>query len=592
MTTLWRWLKRLIFGVLFLLVAIAAGLYFISAPPETSDELLFVGGPIITMAGNQTPEALLVKNGKISALGSRAELEAKLSDTAIIIDLKGDALLPGLIEPHTHPIASALLGSAVDVSGFSHNSREEVMATLRKAIDGPQLTEWVVAFGWDPIMVADLTAPTLAELDELSPDRPLLILTQMMHDAYVNSAGLKAAGVTRDTPDPQGGHFLHDANGELSGTVREVSAINVLTQALPKPPAGLTALLVNNQLNRYAKAGYTSIGVLGAVGRSDDPIGLLENLSQRSTVRSVVWALPNQLTVTSKPTQGEKFSLRGVKFWMDGSPFAGGAAWQEPYENSELVRTRLELPENHSPALNQQPNVFEQQFSDYHQRGFSIAVHAQGERAIDTVLNAVERVISDVPATTQLHRIEHNALITPEQLARAKQLGVELSFFIDHLWFYGDRLPEIVGETRLQRYMPLSSAIEAGHKITFHGDHPATPIAPFRSLRTAVQRQSRNGGPTLGINETIPLNKALEAMTINAARQLGMEKEVGSLEVGKVADLVRLSANPLALHPNQLATIDVKQTWLAGQPTDTRKLSRSNLRLSLSTLWEIVSQKN
>ncbi len=587
LNTLWRFVKRLLIGALLIVVIFAVGLFFISAPPKANSELLFVGGDIITMAGDTTTEAVHVKDGKIIAIGNRAELEKQLDEYAEIIDLKCDTLLPGLIEPHTHPIASALLGAAIDVSGFKHNNRAEVIETLQKAIDGPQLSEWVIAFGWDPVMVADLTPPTLAELDELSPDRPMLILTQMMHDAYVNSAGLRAAGINRDTPNPPGGHFLHDANGELTGTVREVSAINVLTQALPKPPTGVTPLLVNNQLNRYAKAGYTTVGVLGPVGRSNDPLGLLEKLSDRASVRTITWALPDQLSSDAKPTTGDRFSLRGVKFWMDGSPFAGGAAWQQPYENSELVRQRLELPENHSPTLNLQTTEFEQQFLAYHQRGFSVATHAQGERAIEVVLNAVEKALALSPTDKQRHRIEHNALITDAQIQRAKQLGVELSFFIDHLWFYGDRLPEIIGDERLQRYMPLSSALSAGHKITVHGDHPATPMNPFRSLRTAVQRQSRKGGQTLGVNQTIPMRQALEAMTINAAWQLGMEDKVGSIEVGKTADLVRLSANPLKLPVNQLQSIEVRQTWLAGQPVDSRKISRANLRLLLGVLGKL-----
>ena len=196
MQTLWRLLKRLIIGLTLLIVAAAVTVFIVSRPPAASNELLLFGGDIITMSDGPAPAAVLIRNGKIAALGARRALQSQLGEHAETLDLQGDSLLPGLIEPHTHPIASALLGTAIDVSGFQHNSRDEVLATLRAAIDGPQLSEWIIAFGWDPVMVADLTPPTRAELDALSPDRPLLILTQMMHDAYVNSAGLAAAGIT------------------------------------------------------------------------------------------------------------------------------------------------------------------------------------------------------------------------------------------------------------------------------------------------------------------------------------------------------------------------------------------------------------
>ena len=144
--------------------------------------------------------------------------------------------MPGFIEPHTHPLASALLGSAIDVSGFTHDSRAEIMETLREAMDGFLPQPWIIAFGWDPIMIRGLEPPTLAELDELSPDKPFVILTQAMHEAFANSAALREAGITRDTPDPPGGAFGRDRDGELTGAVLEVNAINYLLRALPALP--------------------------------------------------------------------------------------------------------------------------------------------------------------------------------------------------------------------------------------------------------------------------------------------------------------------------------------------------------------------
>jgi len=561
------------------------GLFIYSVLPSFDNELLFTNGTVLTIEYGEA-EALLVRDGKIVAVGNEAEVAAKASSSAEQFDLNGGTLMPGLVEPHTHPIATALLSATVDVSGFSHSNREQVMNTLRDAAEGFSPNGWVIAFGWDPVMVPDLTAPTLAELDQLSPDKPLLILTQMMHDAYANSAALAAAGIDRYTPNPVGGEFLRDSAGNLNGTVREVSAINRLFAGVPKPPAMAVGLMTQRQLQHYASAGYTSIGVLGPVGRSESPLQLLDDLLNHDAapLRARTWALPEQLAVDSKPYSNDRYGLRGVKFWMDGSPFAGGAAWEQPYENSKLVLERLDLPKFHSPKLHLEREAFQQQFVDYHQRGFAIAIHAQGERAIDEALNVAEAALRQHPRKDHGHRLEHNALITPQQIARAKRLGFALSFFVDHVWFYGHRLPELIGN-RTFRYMPLREARKQGSRISLHGDHPATPIKPFRSLKTAVTRSMRLAEGKLAPRQALTVEDGLRAMTIDAAWQLGMEQQIGSLVEGKQADLVWLDHNPLVVDPSELDQIKVKATWLAGNQVDTGFFSQRNVGVFLRQLF-------
>lgn len=561
------------------------GLFIYSVWPAADRELLFTNGDILTME-NGVAEAILVRDGRIVALGSESDVAAQASPETDVVDLDGGTLMPGLVEPHTHPIATALLSATVDVSGFANKDRAEVMHALEASVDDFTPNGWIIAFGWDPVMLADLEAPTLAELDALSPDKPLIILTQMMHDAYANSAAFAAAGINRNTPNPEGGEFIKDAAGELSGTIREVSAINQMADAVPKPPNLAVTMLMQRQFQRYARAGYSSLGILGPVGRSENPLGLLAGLldNDDAPVRAQTWALPTQLGSDDIPSGNFRYGLRGVKFWMDGSPFAGGAAWAEPYENSELVLKRLELPKSHMPELNFDTEAFEKQFFDLHQRGFSIAVHAQGERAIDQVLNVAERTLKAHPKSNHGHRLEHNALITSQQMARAKRLGIALSFFVDQVWLYGHRLPELVGDRSL-RYSPLADALDLGHRISIHGDHPATSIQPFRSLKTAVTRSMRSSDGKLGADQALTIEQGLRAMTIDAAWQLGLDAEVGSLKQGKAADLVWLDRNPLSTAPDELDRIQVKATWVAGKPVDTGLFSQRNVEVFLNTLF-------
>ncbi|MBW2162150.1 MAG: amidohydrolase [Deltaproteobacteria bacterium] len=587
-----RILRVIGFALVIVLGAVALFLHW--AEPDTApSQMVFVGGDIVTMAEPLVVEAMWISDGRIERLGSADDVRAAAGSDAKVVDLAGATLMPGFIEPHTHPLATALLGSAIDVSGFKHDSRAEVMETLREAMDGFLPQPWVIAFGWDPLMVRDLDPPTLAELDELSPDKPFVILTQMMHEAFANSAALRESGITRDTADPPGASFGRDENGELTGAFLEVNAVNYLLRALPALPPALTELLLRWQLADYASGGFTTIGVLGAVGRAEDPIGLLRTLADdpQVPVRSVVYGLPGQIDIDSKPRgdHDARFELRGVKFWMDGSPYTGGAAFAEPYEDTDLTRERLHLPAGHMGPLNYELGAFTEELRRFHRAGYHVAVHTQGERAVQLVLDAAEPVLRAHPWDDHRHRLEHNALITTEQIQRAKALGFELSFFTDHIYYYGDRLPELVG-SRVERYMPVGTAFREGHRATIHSDNPMTPIGPLRVMQTSMLRIPRKGGEPMAPSERLTVDQALRAMTTNAARQLGVEEHRGSLEPGKTADLVMLSRNPFDTAPEQFDDIEVLGTWIDGQPVDTRKASRPNLTLGLRALRQMATR--
>ncbi len=574
-------------------VAIIAALLIATTPPTAPFELIFTGGDILTMDGSRpSAEALLVRGGRIVAIGDTAGVLGAAGADAVRVDLKGRTLMPGLIEVHTHPLAAALLAATVDVSGFTHDSRLEILRTLRTAAAGFSWTPWTLAFGWDPVMVDDLEPPTLAELDEIAPDKPMVVLTQMMHDAYLNSAALRAAGIERDTPDPIGGEFVRDASGALTGTVREVPAIERVLSSAPKAPTGVTELLLSLQYGRYARAGYTTLGVLGAVGRVDDPVGTIAALSAnpRVPVRTIVYrrAADFDAGAPTEPAENDRFRLRGVKLWIDGSPFAGGAATAEPYRDTALSRTRLGLAAGHRGALNYEDDELERTFERYHTEGRALAFHVQGERAVDQVLDVAERVLARSPPADSRHRLEHNALITEAQMQRALGLGFTLSFFVDHVYFYGHRLPELFGVERTARYMPLGSARRLGHRATIHTDNPATPIAPFRAVRTAVLRTPARGGTPVAPKEAVSVAEALRAVTVDAAWQLGLDDEVGSLAPGKAADLVILSRNPLQTAPEKLTDIEVVQTYLAGMPVDARPWTRTNLSLAFGAALDMA----
>jgi len=562
--------------------------------PLFAVDLIFFGGHIVTMDDeNPSIEAVSIHNGKISSIGTKDDIMKLRSWKTKVVNLRGKTLMPGFIEAHCHPIATAVLSQVVDISGFYYNSRSEILNKIQSAVKEASPGKWVLAFGWDPVLVSDLHKPTLAELDSISQDTPIFILTQMMHHAYVNSAVYKLAGITMDTPNPiGGGEFQKDGQGNLNGVIYEFSALQYVLDKMPKTPQGTAELLLNLQYAKYAKAGYTSISVLGPVNIAGHPLQFMENLSiNGSAVRSYVYPIKNQLDGSNYLINdgNDFFKIKGVKLYMDGSPYTGGAAFSEPYLNTDLTLNRIGLKKNHRGSTNLTEDSLLTTLTYYHRNKFQIAIHAQGEVAIQGILDAFTKILYKYPRTNHRHRIEHNALITKEQIAQAEKLGITLSFFIDHIYYYGDKLEYIVGLERAERFMPIQSAISAGHNATIHTDNPATPIDPFRAISTAVMRKTKDDNVILGKNERISVYDALKSITINAAWQLFEDQSRGSITIGKSADLVILSHNPLEINQEEIKNLSVISTWIDGKQVNHSIYTWKNFKLILFIIYNYIN---
>ena len=562
--------------------------------PLFAVDLIFFGGHIVTMDDeNPSIEAVAIHNGKISSIGKKNDIMKLRSWKTKVVNLRGKTLMPGFIEAHCHPIATAVLSQVVDISGFYYNSRSEILNKIQSAVKEASPGKWVLAFGWDPVLVSDLHKPTLAELDSISQDTPIFILTQMMHHAYVNSAVYKSAGITMDTPNPiGGGEFQKDGQGNLNGVIYEFSALQYVLDKMPKTPQGTAELLLNLQYTKYAKAGYTSISALGPVNIAGHPLQFMENLSiNGSAVRSYVYPIKNQLDGSNYLINdgNDFFKIKGVKLYMDGSPYTGGAAFSEPYLNTDLTLNRIGLKKNHRGSTNFTEDSLLTTLTYYHRNKFQIAIHAQGEVAIQGILDAFTKILYKYPRTNHRHRIEHNALITKEQIAQAEKLGITLSFFIDHIYYYGDKLEYIVGLERAERFMPIQSAISAGHNATIHTDNPATPIDPFRAISTAVMRKTKDDNVILGKNEQISVYDALKSITINAAWQLFEDQSRGSITIGKSADLVILSHNPLEINQEEIKNLSVISTWIDGKQVNHSIYTWKNFKLILFIIYNYIN---
>ena len=561
---------------------------------ENNADKIFVGGDIITVDDkNPEAQAIAVHNGKIQAIGSETEVLKYEGYNTEVIDLKGNTLMPGFIDIHTHPILSAKTAETIDVSGFNHKNQAEVMESLKKGIEEKGSGEWVIAFGWDPAILRNLEAPTLKELDQMAPENPLFIIAQTLHSGFANSLALKEAGINKYTPNPEGGYFDKDENGELTGLIVEVGAMTKIGDATPKYPRAAYLYLLTKQMETYSKAGYTTIVAPGLQPIIPKHIQSLQEVAEHpnSPVRVFTYPLFDRLEKTHfKPSQGnQKFKVLGPKFWIDGSPYAGGMAMNEPYLDNEFTRNKLGIKFGKKGHLTYDDERLFFLIEKFHKEGWQIAAHIQGERAAKQFLDAVEEAQQIFPRKDYRHRMEHNALVTREQLKRAFRLGVTPSFYIDHIYYYGDALKEvIVGPKRAARFMPVNSAKKAGHRFTLHTDSPSSPIGVLRMMRVAVTRKTRSGKYVLGHDEKITVNDAIKAVTINAAWQIFEEDTRGSLEVGKLADFTVLSRNLKKIPPEEWKSVEIVGTYLAGEPAVNEGLSWRKINLMIQTIWGMI----
>jgi predicted amidohydrolase YtcJ len=532
-------------------------------------DTIFFGGNIVTVNPAQPEaEALALKDGKILAVGKVSELEKFKGSQTKIIDLKGKALLPGFIEPHGHPFDSALAQFyAVDIRPFTVENAAQVDQAVRKAVAEAKPGAWVLLNGLDPLLQKNVQAPSLEQLNRWAPHNPLAIINNSGHAAYGNSLALQAAGINDQTPSPPGSHIEKDKSGKLTGTVEEIPAINMLLEPMLK---GIQPAQMAELLRRY----YTYLASNGITAVSDmtfqeQKLPLYQALAKDPLVpvRVRLYEIAREDRRGALPPMGGSDLVRqnGIKWWADGSPWLGTIAVSPPYENNKFTEQVMKLPPNTVGPLNYKDNQqLEDWIAAYYAQGYQVAIHAEGELAIEQALNAYEAAMKKHPRSDSRPRLEHVPLITEAQLQRAQKLGVQVSFLMAHLYYWGDLLPKMFGEARANHYNPDGSAEKLGMPFTFHNDGPVTPASPLHDFQIALLRRTE-GGKLLGAEQRISIDAAIRARTINAAHELFMEKQTGSLEAGKWADLVVLGSDPSKVKPEQLWTIPVEATYLNGK---------------------------
>ncbi|WP_436771428.1 amidohydrolase [Yinghuangia sp. YIM S09857] len=534
--------------------------------PRTEADLVFLGGSVVTVdAARPEAEALAVRDGRITAVGDAHDVRPMVGPRTEVVDLAGGCLLPGFVEAHGHPVSLGFgTGSPLrDIRPTTVRTADGVMAVLREAV-AAEPEHGAYLFGWDGLLQKGLAEPTRAWLDELAPDRPLAVVTNSAHAVYANSEALRRAGITRDTPDPVGAHFVRDAEGEPTGKGLEGGALAaVIGPALARRPSGPETLRANlADLNRV---GVTTVGEL-AFHASRRP--MLDALRDEGglTARLRLYEASGAALSTDVPLRNGDDMVRqvGIKTWADGSPWNGNIATSFPYLDTHATRVVLGLPCSHHGGTNYDREAYRAIAEAYFVQGWQLACHTQGDVTTDMVLDVWEELLTRHPDMTDRRlRLEHCGAMTPQQYGRAARLGVTCSLFMAHVRYWGEVLVDDLFGPRGAEWVAARSALDAGVRISLHNDGTVTPPDPLGNIMTAVTRRTESGR-TLAPQEAITVEQALRAQTLDAAWQMHADDVIGSLTPGKYADLVVLSADPRRVAPEEIGGIDVRATYLAG----------------------------
>ena len=558
-------IKRLLAGIG---IGVASGFWLtrrINPKPPASQALL--NAKVLTMdSNNSMAEALLIENDRIAAVGSNEEIRELIKPNTRIRDLSGKTVIPGIIEAHGHFPFSGISVLTVDLKSPPVGPVTTIKQALELLKDKAALTpagKWVVGFGYDDTLLEDQRHFTRQDLDQVSTNHPVYVVHTSAHMGVSNSAALEKMGINRDSADPEGGVIKKDPeSGEPTGLLLEKANMPVMNVAMKR------SLLDNIKVLRVASMDYLSKGVTTAQNGQAflKQIGFLTKASRLglTPLRLIIW--PNGIEWLKDSQQEKPMTLRSQgkcvigarKLGIDGSIQGYTGYLSEPYHIP---------PENEGQDYRGYTTMAEDNFKDLvksvHAAGHQIAVHANGDAAIDLVIDAYEEAQKSTFRKDARPIIVHAQMMRPDQIDRVKKLDMTPSFFPAHTFFWGDRHHDIfMGPERSQRISPSQSALKAGIRFTIHLDTPVLPMIPMRLLWTAVHRQT-SGGRILGEDERISVMQALRAVTIDAAWQVFQEDNRGSIESGKFADLAILQEDPLQ-NPEKLHEIQVDKTIIGG----------------------------
>jgi predicted amidohydrolase YtcJ len=537
-------------------------------------DLIILGGPIVTMDGDKpvTAEAVVVDEGKIIFVGSEAEaMKQKVADT-LVRDLDGKTLMPGFIDGHAHGQqfgTQAVGANLLAPPDGDVNTIDDVVAKLKTFGASPdvKVTGWIFGLGYDDALLG--RHPTREDLDKVSTTVPVMAVHISGHFAAVNTAGLKLIGYDASTANPEGGVIRREADGKTpNGVLEELAAMPHIFRFLtPVNQAGKDEFLKRG-LDLAKSYGYTTLneGRMFGTQSADMEAAAERGLVDIDFIGWMDYTSKAELDRAFSATYNNHYRLGGLKVTLDGSPQGRTAFRTKPY---------LIPPDGQKPGYLGYPAIPDtMQVAAYvdeaYAKGWPVKLHGNGDAAIDQMIEAVRQATAKHGRKEGQAILIHGQFIRPDQIKELKELGIFPSMFPMHTFYWGDWYTKIVGPEQGAQISPMRSILDAGMHATSHTDAPVALPNLMQVVWATVNRTSRSG-TVIGAGERVSPYEAMQMITIWGAEQFGEEATKGSITVGKLADLVVLSDNPVTMDPAKINQVIVLETYKEGQSVWKRK---------------------
>ena len=532
-------------------------------------------------------ESVVVRDDRIVHVGSSADAKAFLEPGTVEVDLAGGCLLPGFVDGHDHLIEGALMKVGLSLDGL--HGRAGVLDAVRAYVEGSPGSGTVRGFGWMPFTFGEEGLPRREWLDAHTGDRPALLISYDNHDGWANSEALRRAGIDAATPDPNPptSFYPREADGSPSGACCEPEAWMPVARALGAFDEGAYEAAMKASYWSAPSWGITTYFDAGVTKLAPVP-EQLDSLYRRLVAHDLEHGLPvrivgshavrdpsitpqlalERLQTLARQVRSPHLSITTLKVFVDGVGPTHTAALLEPYSDRPGDRGAFLIG----------PERVREHVARANGDGFDVHMHCCGDRAVRVALDAAEAALAGRNPRRARNTVCHLELLNSDDLPRFAALEVTANgtplWATDYRGEVCDFYPGLIGAERFHRdFLPYGSLVRSGARVTFGADLPGVEvheIAPLVQIEAAVTRQ-RPGKPDDRVcppeGEQLPLGSVLACYTINGARALRLEEEIGSIEVGKRADLVCLAVNPFEVAPHEIHAVSVRHTMLSGRFT-------------------------
>lgn len=536
-----------------LLCALPAAAY---AASKQRSELILHGGNFFTVdAAQPRAEAVAIAGDRFLAVGSNAEILALADGRTRKIDLGGRTVVPGFIDAHSHPASSGLRHlREVDCD---LRSIQAIQQAIRERAAKTPKGGWILGFKYDDTKTEEGRPLTRADIDQVAPNHSVLIMHRGGHTGYVNSAAYAAAGVAEGASDPAGGKFGRDSAGRLNGALFE-TALRPFREKNPvrysREDRREGVKIITRMMTR---TGVTSVHDTGG---SPDDLRAYQDAHESGDLAMRIYCLIGFANLKRMTDAGVRTGLGNewvrvgaVKLMCDGSISERTARLSQPY---------IGRPKDFGILVTPEPQLYEQARTA-HEAGWQIGTHANGDVAIDITLRVYERLQREMPRKDPRFRLEHCTVLTDSLIARIKALGVIPNPFSTYVYYHGEKMKEY-GAERLNRMFAVRSLLDAGIRVTQTSDYPPGPFEPMMALQSSVTRTDSKG-TVWGASQRVTVAEAIRVGTLHGAYASFEEQAKGSIEAGKLADLVVLGRDPFHEPPQSLISIPIERTMVGGR---------------------------